>query len=461
MSLLSVMLLITYRPSLELGVGARIAFSFYRRGRTVPVQVRPGCVTELGISVKPTVLIATTSQWFSTARLAMALADAGCVVDAVCPPQHPLRTTSLVRQIHAYHGLRPVHSFAEAISASKPDLIVPGDDLSTQHLHKLYQRACRNPKAKSPVCAVIERSLGAPESFPVVYARTTVLELAKAEGVRVPKTAVIANLVDLRNWVDRVGLPTVLKADGTSGGEGVRVVCTMDEAEKALRRLQAPPMVAKALKWALVDQDMTLVLPTLLRRRSVVNAQVFVEGREATSLVACWKGTVLAGLHFEVLNKQNAAGPATVMRLVENPEMQAAAEKMVRRLNLSGLHGFDFMLEAGTENAYLIEINPRATQVGHLTLGPGRDLPAALHAAVSGKAYQAAPKLTEKDTIALFPGEWLRNPESTFLRSAYHDVPWREPGLVRACVRKPRKWSGWYLQEKWMRVSSGAMLPRL
>ena len=411
--------------------------------------------------MKPTVLIATTSQWFSTARLAMALVDAGCIVDAVCPPQHPLRTTNVVRRTYTYHGLTPVYSFTEAISASKPDLIVPADDLSTQHLHKVYQRQCRDAKAKSPVCAVIERSLGAAESFPVVYARTTFLELAKAEGVRVPKTDVITNLADLRNWVDRVGLPAVLKADGTSGGEGVRVVRTMDEAESAFRRLQAPPMVARALKWALIDRDMTLIWPTLLRRRSMVNAQTFVEGREATSLVACWQGTVLAALHFEVLNKQNAAGPATVLRLVENPEMQAAAEKMVRRLNLSGLHGFDFMLEAGTGNAYLIEINPRATQVVHLTLGPGRDLPAALYAAVSGEAYQAGPKLTENDTIALFPGEWLRNPGSAFLRSAYHDVPWREPGLVRAGVRKPRQWGGWYLQRKWMRVFSGARLHRL
>ena len=411
--------------------------------------------------MKPTILIAATSQWFSTARLAMALADAGCIVDGVCPPRHPLRTISVLRKVHTYHGLTPIHSFSEAISASKPHLIIPGDDLSAQHLHTIYQRECGEGKATSPARAVIERSLGPGDSFPIVYARTKFLELAKSEGVRVPQTQVISDLEDLQNWLEHSGFPTVLKANGTSGGEGVRVVRTQYEAEAAFRRLQAPPMVARALKWALVDRDMTLVWPTLLRRRSVVNAQVFVEGREATTLVACWNGTVLAALHLEVLNKQNAAGPATVMRVVEHPEMQTAAEKMVRRLNLSGLHGFDFMLESGTGNAYLIEINPRATQVGHLTLGPGRDLPAALYAAVSGETYQAAPRLTESDTIALFPGEWLRNPESAFLRAAYHDVPWREPQLIRAGVRKPKTWSDSYLQQKWIRVFSGAKLPRV
>ena len=132
------------------------------------------------------------------------------------------------------------------------------------------------------------------------------------------------------------------------------------------------------------------------------------------------------------------------MRLIDNADMSAAAEKMVRRLNLSGVHGFDFMLEEQTGNAYLIEMNPRATQVGHLALGSGRDIPAALYAALSGKDVQPAPKVTENDTIALFPQEWIRDPESPFLRSAYHDIPWEEPELIRDCVSNRRKQSSWY-----------------
>jgi hypothetical protein len=113
-------------------------------------------------------------------------------------------------------------------------------------------------------------------------------------------------------------------------------------------------------------------------------------------------------------------------------------------LNLSGLHGFDFMLEEQTGNAYLIEMNPRATQVGHLALGQGRDIPAALYAVLSGKVVQPAPKVTENATIALFPQEWMRDPASAFLRSAYHDIPWEEPELVRDCVSNRRKQSAWY-----------------
>jgi hypothetical protein len=192
-----------------------------------------------------------------------------------------------------------------------------------------------------------------------------------------------------------------------------------------------------------------------------VNAQTFVAGREATSATACWKGEVLAGLHFEVINKEGWSGPATVLRLIENAEMSAAANKMARRLNLSGLHGFDFMLEPQTGNAHLIEINPRSTQVGHLTLGLGRDLPAALYSAVSGQVVGPAPKLTEDDTFALFPQEWIRDPTSEFLQSAYHDVPWDKPELIRACVRARRKQDAWYSQQNRLQAFSLARLPRV
>jgi hypothetical protein len=411
--------------------------------------------------VQPTVLIATTTRWFPTARLAVALADAGFTVDAVCPSDHPMGKTDAARKIYSYHGLDALTSFADAIAAAKPDLIAPGDDLATQQLHLLYTQEQRKGDVGAATCALIERSLGAPENFPVLYARTKLIELAQAEGIRVPKTEVIRDSNDLKKWIAQAGLPTVLKTNGSSGGDGVRVVHTLEDAERALRILQAPPLLARAAKRALIDQDMTLVWPSLRCRRSIVNAQTFVPGREATSLTACWKGTVLASLHFEVIHKEVSSGPATVLRLIENAEMSTAAEKMAHRLNLSGLHGFDFMLESQAGNAYLIEINPRMTQVGHLTLGLGRDIPAALYSAVSGQAVRPAPKVSEDNTIALFPQEWIRDPASALLQSAYHDVPWDKPELIRACVRARRKQDAWYSQQNRLQAFSLARIPRV
>jgi hypothetical protein len=393
--------------------------------------------------LKPTVLLATTTRWIPTARLAIALADAGFTVEAVCPSGHPLLETRGTRRIHKYHGLMPLSSFATAIAAARPDLIIPGDDLATRQLQQLHGRERSNGESGAAICALIERSLGAPENFPVMFARSPFMGLVEETGVVGPRTEVIAEPDDLKRFAALAGFPFVLKADGTSGGRGVRIVYSLEQAQSALRMLSAPPTLHRALKHAVVDGDLTLLQPSLTRRRAVVNAQAFVPGREATSAIACLNGKVLASLHFEVIEKAHKLGHASVLRLVENREMALAADRIIRRLSLSGIFGLDFMLE-DRGKAHLIEMNPRATQVGHITLGPGRDLPAALYAAVSGADLKPAPKVTGKDTIALFPQEWIRDSDSPFLASGYHDVPWQEPQLVQACVRSHRKQRKWY-----------------
>src|SRR3984885_8788423 len=147
----------------------------------------------------------------------MAMAAAGCTVDALCPARHPVGRMSVVRKTHVYRGLMPLKSFADAISATAPDLIVPGDDLATAHLQRLYEREkCRANDGRS-VCELIERSLGSSESFAVVYARASFMEMARQENIRAPKTGVIENINELKIWVAQTGLPIVLKANGTSG----------------------------------------------------------------------------------------------------------------------------------------------------------------------------------------------------------------------------------------------------
>ncbi len=387
----------------------------------------------------PTVLIIATSPYFPIARLSVSLASAGFRVEAVCPSSHPLTRTRSVRKTYRYRALAPLSSLTAAIRDAAPDLVIPGDESSAQNLHSLHLRESRNGSKGASICSLIERSVGPAETFEVVYQRARFMELAKALNVPTPETAIVRDVGELRAWARNSPFPFVLKADGTSGGEGVRVVRTLAEAQRAFHILQTHPVLARAVKRTLLDHDSSLLWPSLMRRSRSVCVQAFVSGREATSTVACWNGSVMAALHCEVLETGYATGPATVMRLTANPVMTATVEKLVRKLNLSGLHGFDFMVEEGTGKPYLIEINPRSTQVGHLRLGAGRDLPASLFAAVCGTPVQPAPTVTEKDIFCLFPQEWMRDPNSSFLQSGYHDVPWDEPELLRMCVERSRK----------------------
>jgi predicted ATP-grasp superfamily ATP-dependent carboligase len=383
----------------------------------------------------------------------MALRKRGFETEAVCPAQHTLRKTSTVRRIYPYNCWTPFRSVTQAITSAKPSLVIPCDDWAAALLHELYRRESRtNSQAQIP--GLIERSLGSPKAFQFAYDRTALLELAMQEGLRVPEFRVVRSREDVAKWGSEAGFPAVLKANGTSGGDGVRIVRSLDEAERAFRALEAPPLLAKALKRALIDKDMALLWPSLRRQRYVVNIQTFIEGQDATSAVACWKGEVLASLHFRVLNKQDAGGPSTVLRSIENQDMSATTEKITRRLNLSGLYGFDFILETATEKGYLIEMNPRATQVCHLALGRGHDLPAALYAAMMGEEIAVTTRVTDNETIALFPQEWLKNPASSYLSTAYHDVPWEEPEFVLACLKRRQNQTGWYSIQKWSHALS-------
>jgi Carbamoyl-phosphate synthase L chain, ATP binding domain len=389
------------------------------------------------IKLKPTVLVISTQRWLPTARLAVALADAGFSVESVCPAGHPISTTTAVKRTFRYRGLAPLESIAAAIAATTPDLLVSSDDLATQHLHRLHEQNSRSGKSGAAICSLIERSVGAPENFAIIDDRASFMQVSQQTGVRVPQTAAIADSNDLDQCAAQIGFPMVLKANGTWGGTGVRIVRNREEARSALHTLQAPPFFASAVKRAVFDRNTTLLRPSILRHQSAVNAQSFIDGTEATSAVACWKGEVLAGLHFEVLQKGHSEGPSTVLRRIAHPEMSATVEKMACRLQLSGLHGFDFMLERESRHAYLIEINPRITQVFHLRFGAGQDLPGALIAALLGTDVSPSPAVTENDVITLFPKEWLRDPSSPYLRSGYHDVPWDQPELVRSCIQKP------------------------
>src|SRR6185312_5017587 len=112
------------------------------------------------------VLIATSCRWFSAARLAMAFNRAGCIVEAVCPAGHPALSTRTLQARYPFRELTPLRSLRVAILSSKPDIIIPTDDLVMTQLHRLYNLSAMSAKDESKtVCEVIRFSLGDPSGY--------------------------------------------------------------------------------------------------------------------------------------------------------------------------------------------------------------------------------------------------------------------------------------------------------
>ena len=298
--------------------------------------------------MKPLALMMSTTCWTPAARLAMALAEAGFRVQAVCPRRHPMRGIRALNHAYRYNGLTPRLSFARAIEAARPDVVVPCDDHAAQILHRLHCEEAARGQKSGFMARLVETSVGSPAHFLTLYDRAELPRLAEEEGVKAPKTEAIKNDGALEESLNLVGLPALLKTNGSSGGAGVRMVVAADEARQAFKALNSPPMALRAAKRGLFDGDWNLLWPAVRRRRPAVNAQAHVHGREATSAAVCWKGEVLAAVHFEVLHRMYAAGPATAVRRIAQPEMTSGIVKIARRLGLSGIHGFDFILESGT-----------------------------------------------------------------------------------------------------------------
>jgi hypothetical protein len=126
--------------------------------------------------------------------------------------------------------------------------------------------------------------------------------------------------------------------------------------------------------------------------------------------------------------------------------MKRVAELVTSRLRLSGFYGLDFIIEARTGEPYLIEMNPRCTQLGHIEFTGEGSLAGVYSALLRGEARPPiVQNAVREDKIALFPqafaaGEVCR----PYLAGSYHDVPSEEPRLVAELKLKSwpqRRWA--------------------
>ena len=330
---------------------------------------------------------------------------------------------SSVQHTYYYGGIFSLSGLRRALRECSPDIVIPCDDGVVLQLHALHQR---DPSLRP----LIERSLGPPENYSVVESRNRFLSAAVDLGIRVPRTRKIEKAEDLTAW-HRDGSASVLKVNGESGGNGVRISQSLDESLAAWRELHAPCKRATAWKRLIIDLD---PLPLWLRRGQSsreVTVQEFIPGRPANSMLVCWRGELLSLVSVVVVAAEGPTGAATIVRVIENDEMKRVAQLIASRLQLSGFCGLDFILEAGTGAPYLIEMNPRCTQLGHLDLGSDGCLAGVLSAALRGEPLPQGQSPIRDKKIALFPqalaaGDACR----PYIDTSFHDVPIEEPRLV-------------------------------
>ena len=134
---------------------------------------------------------------------------------------------------------------------------------------------------------------------------------------------------------------------------------------------------------------------------------------------------------YRIRTHPGETGQTAALRVIDNQEMLTAAREICRIVGYNGMGAPQFVVEdEGRGRAWLMELNPRMGTYVHLWQQIGTDLALALREAWSGRTVESRP-VQEGLTVALYPQETLRDPESELLLG-YHDVPEDDHKLMSA-----------------------------
>jgi len=310
------------------------------------------------------------------------------------------------------------------IEEHAPEALVPCDEMAVRLLITvaLEPPLGFDPGLTARLVGLVEASLGDPRYYVASIDKTMLPAAAEAMGVRVPDYAIATSADDARRRARALGFPIVIKRRFGFAGQGVAVVASDEDLAAAAQQLLRP------------DQ-----LDLGERRPPELLVQAFVAGPYHSQSLVAQRGAVLASFaHERYVPTAVIKGQTAVLRFIDSPETLAFSETLCRGLGMSGFFSIQFVLDAKSANAYLLEINRRLVTHMHLGERVGRDLATAFfdRSERSGRGAAATTKhdAEESGVIAVFPREWLRDPDSPYLVDFPVDVPWDDPPLLEAML---------------------------
>jgi carbamoyl-phosphate synthase large subunit len=369
---------------------------------------------EPAISRLRVMVVLLSPNWLGAARLPAVLTQAGFSVASYCHPESYLSNTRYNE--YAYTAPTSGSAFPNLVASVRqyqPVLLIPACELAVRFLHNIdaEQKAGRLRAEVSDVVDLVRRSLGDPEGHRRGLSKIETHAVAREAGLSVPRQERVANLADARAFAAAVGYPVVIKAEYGCAGSAVHICGTAAELDAAFQSL----LSAEAGQRLLIEQ--------------------FIEGT-----IASQPSVSLAGEMLETITvvkertHPGPTGPSSVLRPIICPDAEQATRALVKQLGISGFSSAGFMID-GQGRAHLIEFNPRPVPgctVSHLW---GRSHARALWSQLVGVPHVREPVAEPLRPVALFPNEWLRDRSSPYLFQAYHDVPWRDPALVKAYLQ--------------------------
>lgn len=369
----------------------------------------------------PTALLVSCAMHrHGTARMPAAMKAAGFRVFAICPRNSLLDLSAHLDGRHHFSSGIAIEDLTvtagRAAAQLQADIVIGCEETAARVLGlagRLLDRVAED-SAEARNLRMLQAWFGG-NSWE--DARSDCVELAAEAGILTPRQVPVDPLrTDLADLADLAGLgaPLLLKYDGSSAGQGVFL---------ASGARQAMEIVASQQKAGATPAGRRLV------------AQEFVRGRAASVSFCALGGRMLEGFAYTALRHHPAPfGPASVIEMADRPALIAMARRMVELTGYSGFGGIDAILPDDGSPPVFLEFNARPTQTIHLGHLAGSDLCHAMACALTGRPHVGAFGRCAETVVALFPAERQRDPNSRFLTTSHHDVPWTEPRMMAAIL---------------------------
>lgn len=233
----------------------------------------------------------------------------------------------------------------------------------------------------------------------------------KHEACAPPRSLANPAVADAVQFAESIGYPLMVKRDGFTCGLGVT---RCEDKKQLLAALQSAN--AQGAGFAM---------------------QEFMPGPVFGVALSGVCGRVAAAFAFEKHQTLGAHGVATVLKHDPRSDILDHARALYEHYGLNGFCGIDYIADASGA-AHLLEINRCIVPKSHFSQVFGVDLAASMLSLLRGEPIPAA-QAPAHTYVALFPLEWYRDPQSAFLTSAHHDVPWHDPDVLAAMMQDVAK----------------------
>lgn len=370
--------------------------------------------------------LAIEDHRIAPARLAGSLHSAGIAVAALClrdsmlgHSRYPFRLFELPTS-RSFRGL--AKALEDAVSTSGARWIIPGDEQSVALLQFLRLR--RNVAGLSPgSMAVIEASLGNPCFFDACLLKSNTLRLASKLGIKVPRGFTVTSVGEAVARADDLGFPVFLKESFSWAGLGV-VSCPDPISVRQAYIVKAKKRTMLPIR----DLFRSLLGRHWYPTGTSIDIQSPISGQVVMFCGIAARGHLMGGICATQLECAYPQGPSTAVRICHEPEIAAAAEKMVVALGYSGFISFDFIKPEVGGEPVLIECNARPVPIAHLGARVGVDLGVFLADYLLTGVLPAKQICSQRSLeIILFPASLQPWPG---LQGMCRDIPFDDPALI-------------------------------